>query len=172
VGIDCRAARADVAALARRLHGQGRRAIVERARTLTHLSRAPAHQVARHRRQLHQLLRELRASARRACEQGRSLTATRLLTLERTSARAQGADAAKRRGELESLALALAAHDPDRTLARGYALVQDRAGVPLGSAADAISAGDVRLRFADGTVDASVDASADGPADVRTEAAA
>ena len=42
VGIDCRAARADVAAMARRLHGQGRRAIVERARTLTHLSRAPA----------------------------------------------------------------------------------------------------------------------------------
>jgi exodeoxyribonuclease VII large subunit len=180
VPIDCRAARSELVALTRRLEIQGRRAVVDRARTLAYFSRAPAQHVGRHRRHLHQLLRELRASARRACERGRSLTATRLLTLERTSARAQGADAAKRRGELESLALALAAHDPDRTLARGYALVQDRAGVPLGSAADAISAGDLRLRFADGTVDASVDAStdgpadasADGPADGRTEAAA
>jgi exodeoxyribonuclease VII large subunit len=170
VPIDCRAARSELAALTRRLESQGRRAVVDRARTLAYLSRAPAQHVGRHRRHLHQLLRELRASARRACEQGRSLTATRLLTLERTSARAQGADAAKRRGELERLALALAAHDPDRTLARGYALVQDRAGVPLGSAADAISAGDVRLRFADGTVDASVETSADASADVRTEA--
>src|SRR5205085_2072484 len=41
VPVDCRAARADVAAYARRLHGQGRRAILDRARYLAHLFRAP-----------------------------------------------------------------------------------------------------------------------------------
>jgi exodeoxyribonuclease VII large subunit len=156
VPVDCRAARSDLAALARRLEGHGRRAVVTRARALAHLSRAPAQHLGRHRQHLHQLLRELRASARRACDHGRSVTGKQLLTLERTAARARGSDAAKRRAELERLALALAAHDPERTLARGYALVQDRAGEPLSSAADALSAADVRLRFADGTVEASV----------------
>src|SRR5437763_1693473 len=42
VPIDCRAARADIAAFARRLHGHGRRAILDRARSLTHLARSPA----------------------------------------------------------------------------------------------------------------------------------
>src|SRR5438270_8205379 len=49
VPIDCRAARAELTVAARRLHGHGRRAIVERARTLTHLARSPAQQVARNR---------------------------------------------------------------------------------------------------------------------------
>ncbi len=156
VGIDCRAARADVAAMAGRLHGQGRRAIVERARTLTHLSRAPAHQVARHRRHLHQLLRELRASAKRAGEQGRSLASVHMLVLGRTAARAAGPEQARRRGELERLALALAAHDPGRTLARGYALVEDGAGEPVTTAAAAREAEDLALRFRDGRVRAKV----------------
>ena len=73
VRIDCRAARSDLAAYARRLQGHGRRALVDRARALSHLSRAPGQHVSKHRKQLHQLLRELRASARRACEQ-RTLT--------------------------------------------------------------------------------------------------
>jgi exodeoxyribonuclease VII large subunit len=156
VPIDCRAARADLGALANRLSAHGRRAIVERARALSHLSRAPMQQVQRHRRQLHQLVRELRASARRARETRRSLADTHLTVLSRSAARTQGSDCIKRRRELERLALALAAHDPDRTLARGYALVQDRAGEPLGSAASARDARDLRLRFHDGVVDAAV----------------
>jgi exodeoxyribonuclease VII large subunit len=156
VPIDCRAAGADLTALARRLRGHSRRAIVERARALGHLSRAPRQHVARHRRQLHQLVRELRASAKRACDEGRSLADVHLLVLGRTAARARGSDAVKRRSELERLALALAAHDPDRTLARGYALVQDRAGEPLGSASAARCAGDLRLRFHDGAIGARV----------------
>jgi exodeoxyribonuclease VII large subunit len=157
VPIDCRGARADVAAYGRRLHGHGRRAVVDRARALGHLSRAPTQHVARHRRQLHQLLRELRASARRACEQGRSLAGVHMLVLGRTATRARSSDAPRRGRELERLALALAAHDPDRTLARGYALVADRAGEPLASAAAASSAGDLSLRFHDGVVAATVD---------------
>jgi exodeoxyribonuclease VII large subunit len=144
------------AAEASRLRGQSRRAIVERARTLSHLSRAPGEQVARHRRQLHQLLRELRATARRGSEEGRALASTHLLVLGRVAARASGPDLTQRRRELERLSLALAAHDPDRTLARGYALVEDRAGEPVTTAAAAREAETVRLRFRDGCVPAKV----------------
>jgi exodeoxyribonuclease VII large subunit len=157
VPIDCCAARSDTAAFARRLHGHGRRAILDRARALGHLSRAPTEAVARHRRRLHQLLRELRASARRAPEQGRSLAGVHLLVLGRSAARARSSGDADRRRDLERLALALAAHDPDRTLARGYALVEARDGEPLPSAAAASAAHDLRLRFRDGVVGARVD---------------
>jgi exodeoxyribonuclease VII large subunit len=156
VAIDCRAARADLLGRARRLSRHGRKAIVDRARALGHLSRAPSQHINRHRRQLHQLVRELRASARRACEEGRALAGVHMLVLGRTAARARASDSVKRGRELERLALALAAHDPDRTLARGYALVEDRAGEPLGSASAAREAGDLRLRFRDGSVPARV----------------
>src|SRR5215211_1797804 len=58
-------ARASVQRCGARLAHHGRTAIVERARTLARLSRAPADHVARHRVRLHQHVRELRASARR-----------------------------------------------------------------------------------------------------------
>jgi exodeoxyribonuclease VII large subunit len=156
VPVDCRAARSDVAAYARRLEGQGRRAVVQRARVLAQLSRSPAQHVARNRTRLHQLVRELRASATRAGEKGRSLASVHMLVLGRTAERARSSDRARRRRDLDGLALALAAHDPERTLARGYALVEDREGAPLASAAAARRAGELGLRFRDGTVPAKV----------------
>lgn len=156
VGIDCRAARADLASRARRLDGHRRRAIVDRARALGHLSRAPAQHVARHRRHLHQLLRELRASARRAADDGGELARVHLLVLVRGAARARASDAGNRERDLARLRLALAAHDPERTLARGYALVANRAGEPLASAAAARSAAELRLRFHDDVLRARV----------------
>ncbi|MGA8338124.1 MAG: exodeoxyribonuclease VII large subunit, partial [Solirubrobacteraceae bacterium] len=66
VPIDCDAARAALASSARRLEVHSRRAIVERARMLERLAAAPAQHVTRQRRHLHQLTREMRASARRA----------------------------------------------------------------------------------------------------------
>ncbi len=152
VPIDCRAARGALTMAARRLQGHGRRAVLTRARGLAHLSRAPAEHVTRHRRRLRQLLRELRASARRRHEQGRALAGVHTLVLARTVDRGQSSDGAQRARELERLSLTLAAHDPQRTMARGYALVQDRAGAPLGSAAAARSAGELALRFHDGSV--------------------
>jgi exodeoxyribonuclease VII large subunit len=156
VPIDCSAARVDVLAAARRLDVHRRRAITERARTLERLAAAPGHHVARERRRLHQLVRELRASARRRLEKGSERAGVHAKVLGRATERARTSDAAARRRELERFALALAAHDPERTLARGYALVEDRAGGALGSAAGALAAGEVRLRFHDGTVDAEV----------------
>jgi exodeoxyribonuclease VII large subunit len=157
VPVDCRAARATATQHARRLHGHGRRAVVSRAQVLAQLSRAPAEHVGRHRQRLRQMLKEIRASARRAGRGGRELASVHLLVLGRSADRARSFEAAKRARDLEQLALALAAHDPERTLKRGFALVEDRAGEPLSSAAGAREAGDVALRFHDGVVPARVD---------------
>jgi exodeoxyribonuclease VII large subunit len=156
VPIDCNAARSITAQHARRLHGHGSRAVLDRARALGHMARAPAQHVSRHRRHLHQLLRELRASANRTAVNGHVRADKHLLVLRRSADRARASDAGRRRADLERLRLALAAHDPQRTLARGYALVEDGAGTPLPSAGAARLAARLRLRFHDGTVAAEV----------------
>ena len=158
VPVDCLAARDRAATHAHRLHGHARRAILDRARMLGHLARAPNEHVARDRRRLHQLLRELRASAKRAGDEGRTRASVHLLVLTRSAQRARTSETARRRAELERLSLALAAHDPARTLARGYALVEGRDGDPLPSARAARAAADLRLRFHDGVVGARVEA--------------
>ena len=173
VPVDCRAARVQLHGFAARLERQGRRAIVERARTLARLSRAPADHVARHRARLHQHLRELRASARRGMAAEHRHLATRALVLERKAsatagavgrgatrahgdavalARGQAAARARRAATLERLRLALEAHDPQRTLERGYALVEDAGGAPVTRAEDARAAARLTLRMADGTL--------------------
>jgi len=156
VPIDCNAARTELAARGRRLHVHSTRAISERARTLERLAAAPAQHVMRQRRQLHQLTREMRASARRAVSDGRARAARHLLVLGRSVERARTSERSGRERELQRLSLALAAHDPERTLARGYALVEDRAGDPLTSSDAARAAHDIRVRFRDGAVDAEV----------------
>ncbi|ADB50200.1 exodeoxyribonuclease VII large subunit [Conexibacter woesei] len=178
VQLDVAAARATLIRETRRLGLHGRRAVLDRARTLAGLARAPAEHVARHRRRLHQQLRELRASARRRGAREREVTATRLLVLRRRSTvvaaertradallRADGerlrhtADAAtaRRARDLERLSLALAAHDPARTLERGYALVERSDGELVTSAEQARAAGRLDLRFHDGAVRATVE---------------
>lgn len=177
VRVDCISARAELARAARRLDGHGRRAVLSRARTLAQLSRAPAEALARHRRRLHQHLRELRASARRQGALEREVTGRRLLVLGRKAElagrhgersrrelvtraqrleRAAGQAQLARGRELERLRRALDAHDPDRTLERGYALVEDGAGAPLSSASEARGAQRLALRFHDGRLGADV----------------
>ena len=150
VPVDCAAARVALQASAGRLAGHGRRAVLHRARTLARLSRAPADHVARHRARLHQHLRELRASARRGVAGGRRDVAAQARALERNR---RGAAAGRTRADLERLALALAAHDPQRTLERGYALVEDPAGEPVTSAAAAREQDGLTLRMHDGRVE-------------------
>jgi exodeoxyribonuclease VII large subunit len=156
VPVDCRAARANLGAAARRLNTHSRRAVAERARALERLATAPGHHVARERRRLHQLVRELRASARRRAETDRERAAAQAGAIIRATERARSSGRAGRARELQRLALALAAHDPGRTLARGYALVEDHAGEALGSAHAARAAGLLRLRFHDGSLPATV----------------
>jgi exodeoxyribonuclease VII large subunit len=154
VPVDCLQARADALRLALRRSVHGRRALLHRAQVLVRLSRAPGEHVARERRRLHQDLREMRASGRRRVGDERTRLARKALVLER-KAQAARLDAQRATG-LQALAMALAAHDPARTLERGYALVTDRRGELVTSAAAARRAGDVGLRFGDGAVDATI----------------
>jgi exodeoxyribonuclease VII large subunit len=157
IPIHCATARAALAATAARLRDDGRRAVLQRARALSALSRAPAEQLARQRARLHQQLREMRAGSRRRLGHERTVTARRALVLARKSEATLRDCRERRPGELERLALALAAHDPQRTLERGYALVQSTAGEPIATAARAQRERDVRLRFADDTVPARIE---------------
>jgi exodeoxyribonuclease VII large subunit len=142
---------------ARALDRHGRRAVVERARALARLGRSPAEHVARHRTRLHQQARELRASATRRLVSERRVTRTSAVALDRQARAAAGARGAARRAALDGLTLALGAHDPERIVRRGYAVVDDRAGAVLTSAAEARRAGAVRLFFHDAAVDATID---------------
>jgi exodeoxyribonuclease VII large subunit len=63
----------------------------------------------------------------------------------------------RRRAALRRAEVALRAHEPERTLERGYALVEDTAGEPVSEAAGARAAGRVKLRFADGSVGARIE---------------
>jgi exodeoxyribonuclease VII large subunit len=173
VPVDCTAARAALVGATARLERQGRRAVVDRARTLARLSRAPAHHVARHRARLHQQARELRAVTRRAVLSGDRATAAHATNLAR-KARAAGASAERagravgldataldrsataalerRRRDLDRVLATLAAHDPQRTLERGYALLEDPSGEPVTSAASARSQPALTIRLHDGRV--------------------
>jgi exodeoxyribonuclease VII large subunit len=151
VGCHVGEARAALAHGARRLDQHARRAILDRARTLARLSRAPARYVARERERLHQKLREIRAAATRRVDAERATTTRAATALARTQAASR---TAHRRRDLDRLLLALDAHDPQRTLERGYALVASREGTPLTTATSAREAREVTLRFADGTADA------------------
>lgn len=175
VPIDCTAARAGLGQAAARLHRHGRRAVLDRARTLARLSRAPGHHVARHRTRLHQQLRELRAATRRAVTTGERGTQQRAAALtrkataatfnaERSSRRAR-TDAAtldrasagaleRRRRDLDRILGTLAAHDPQRTLERGYALLEDEHGEPITSATAAHAQPTLTIRLHDGRVTA------------------
>jgi len=173
VPVDCGAARAALHGHAARLERQSRRAIVDRARTLARLSRAPAHHVAKHRTRLHQQLRELRASARRGIAAGERTNHASAAALARNGRAAElgttrggqraRLDAAaldraaatardRRRRDLDRLAVALAAHDPQRTLERGYALVEGADGEPVTTAAAAAAQPELSLRLHDGSI--------------------
>jgi exodeoxyribonuclease VII large subunit len=178
VGIDCGAALRALRAAALGIDASGRRAVVERARHLAGSSRAPREHLARHRTRLHQLTRELRATSGRGrgkrLEFQRRIVAT-VLGRKADAARVQAAqqvagltgrtasldravrDAAERRARwLERTGAAMRAHDPERTLERGYALALDAAGEPL-TAPDVLRrAGSFDLRMHGGTVPARV----------------
>jgi exodeoxyribonuclease VII large subunit len=150
VPVDCAAARSALAGLAGRLERQGRRAVVDRARALSRLSRAPGQHLDRHRGRLHQHLRELRASSRRAVSEAERGRAAAAAGLARAGGSATGAH--RRRRELDRLLAVLAAHEPQRTLERGYALLEDPAGEPVTSAAAAGALPRLTVRLHDGRV--------------------
>jgi exodeoxyribonuclease VII large subunit len=179
VGIDCAVAAERLRHSARRLDACGRAAVVRRARELGGLSRAPRDHLDRHRRDLHQKARELRATARRGIgsqivwqQRVAALVFTRKRDAALASSAGEGARLGARAARLERAAAVLAerrtaalakhtaalfAHDPERTLERGYALLLDEAGEPLGNAAAVREAGAFTARMADAEVRAKVE---------------
>jgi exodeoxyribonuclease VII large subunit len=179
VPLDCLAARRELRRSSLSLRRAGEGAVGARARHLGALARGPARALQRERGGLNQKIREIRAASQRGLSERGAfqrriasvvLDRARRRALERTATavaaeRRRGAAielsatrALRRRREvLERAALTLRAHDPERTLERGYALAETREGEPVTTAAAAVAAGDVRLRFADGRVEAEIE---------------
>jgi exodeoxyribonuclease VII large subunit len=158
VPLDCNAARSDLTRGAAALRRAGEGAVGSRSRHLVALARGPARALRRERIALNQKTREIRASSERGLAERRAFQ-RRLasVVLSRAARRAAGAEADSRREALRRAQVAFRAHEPERTLERGYALAEDAAGEPVTSAAGAIAAGRVRLRFVDGGVGAEID---------------
>jgi exodeoxyribonuclease VII large subunit len=158
VPLDCRAARTglgrSLAALCRAAEGS----VKARTPHLVALARGPARALRRERLALNQKTREIRAASERGLTERLGFQ-RRLATvvLERAQRRAAGAEMERRRTALRRAEVALRAHEPERTLERGYALVEDREGKPVTSASAATAAERVRLRFADGSVGAEIE---------------
>ncbi|HKZ14672.1 MAG TPA: exodeoxyribonuclease VII large subunit [Solirubrobacterales bacterium] len=176
VPLDCRQARRELGRQSLCLRRGADGAIGARARHLGSLARGPARALQRQRTVLNQKTREMRAASERGlAERGAFQRRIATVVLERARRRAldraAGAEekgrrhgaaldsaseraVAQRREALRKAAVALRAHDPERTLERGYALAETEDGEPLTNAAAVAAAGRFSLRFSDGRVDA------------------
>jgi len=153
VPLDCLAARTHLERCAVALRRAGEGAIDARSRHLGALARGPARALQRQRSDLNQKIREIRAAAERGVADRASFQRRiGTVVLERARRRALGADMQRQREALKRAAVALRAHEPERTLERGYALVEGEDGEPLTSAAEAGAAERISLRFGDGRV--------------------
>jgi exodeoxyribonuclease VII large subunit len=176
VPLDCGAARREVSRRAIALRRGADGAIGARARHLGALARGPARALQRQRTVLNQKTREIRAASERGIA-GRGAFQRRIATIVLERARWRALDRVERAGEAErrhgvgldaaagralaqrrealrNAAVTLRAHDPERTLERGYALAETADREPLTSAAAAAAAGRFSLRFSDGRIDA------------------
>ncbi|HEX5990323.1 MAG TPA: exodeoxyribonuclease VII large subunit [Solirubrobacterales bacterium] len=153
VPLDCLAARGSLERCAVALRRAGEGAIEARSRHLGALARGPARALQRQRSDLNQKIREIRAASERGLADRTSFQRRiGTVVLERARRRALGADMEQQREALRRAAVALRAHEPERTLERGYALVEGESGEPLTSAAEAGAAERISLRFSDGRV--------------------
>ena len=142
---------------AAQLGRRARLAVAARARALAAMARVPGEQLQRHRRDLHQRAREIRASSARVAAADRDLTRIRAEVLRRKARAGAGPETEARRRALAAVTAALEAADPKTVLARGYAIVEAPSGDPVTSAAEALRQEKVRLRFADGEVGAKIE---------------
>jgi len=178
VALDLGQARSALALAATRASRAGRQAIRDRVGPLRNLAKGPGRAVRAERTRLNQKTREIRAASvrgvgarrdetRRLLERGlvpgvsraaRSVSSARASNA--TAPRELATQVARRldqgRRRLRTEEMALRAHDPQRTLERGYARVEDRSGEPVVDSAAARRAAALRILFADGGVDATV----------------
>ncbi|HET6830841.1 MAG TPA: exodeoxyribonuclease VII large subunit [Solirubrobacterales bacterium] len=175
IQIDVAAARGRLSVAAARLADRGREAAPGRARRLAAGVRALAHHTDGQRRYLHQKVRELRATSAKSITSGAADASRRALVLARkrsaalhgtevaaTRLNGQAAAVARhgrtapeaRQAALRRIAQTLAAHEPERVLERGYALVTDAGeeDAIVTSAAEARRRRRLRVRFSDDDV--------------------
>jgi exodeoxyribonuclease VII large subunit len=154
VPLDCGAARASLQRCAASLRRAGEGAVGARTRHLGALARGPARALRRERTALNQKTREIRAASERGVVQ-RAAFQRRIaqVVLDRAARRAAGPEAKRRREALTRAEVAFRAHDPERTLERGYALAEDAEGEPVTSAAAAARLDRITLRFSDDRID-------------------
>lgn len=156
--LDCLAAREALERSATALRRAADGAVRARTPHLAALARGPGRALRRERLALNQKTREMRAASERGVAERLGFQRRVAgVVLERAARRAAGPEMERRREALHRAAVALRAHEPERTLERGYALVEGPDGAPVTTAAAATAAGRVRLRFADGGVGARVE---------------
>jgi exodeoxyribonuclease VII large subunit len=158
VPLDCAEARRGVRRCAAALRRAAEGAVGARNRHLVALARGPARALRRERAALNQHTREIRAASERGLAE-RLAFQRRLavVVLERARRRAVGAEIGGRRDALRRVEVALRAHDPERTLERGYALAERDGGEPVTSASEARELDRITLRFSDGRIEARPD---------------
>jgi exodeoxyribonuclease VII large subunit len=154
VPLDCNEARRGLARCGASLRRVADGAVRARSRHLVALARGPARALRRERGMLNQKTREIRAASERGlAERRRRQQRIAGVVLERARRRAAGPELEARREALRRAELALRAHDPDRTLERGYALAEGGDGEPVTTAAAARQLDRISLRFSDGRVE-------------------
>lgn len=146
-----------LAASAAELERRSRRDIARRARHVAAMARVPGEQLRRHRVDLHQRAREIRASAARTVAADTGMTLTRAEVIRRKAQAAAGPEAEEKKRALAAYTAAIDGADPKAVLSRGYAIVERPDGEPLTTAESARREAEVKLRFADGEVDAKID---------------
>ena len=176
VPLDCRLARTELVSTSALLDRIATAAVNDRIAPLIVKANGPGRAVKVQRAALNQKARETRASSERsvgtrraylAGSTARHLTAGlaragRTIESERTKvaglpdrlAARIAKETERDRVHLDRHALALRAHDPQRTLERGYARVEDDGGNPVVNKGAAKKAGDLAIHFSDGVVKA------------------
>ena len=151
IPLDCVAARGHLDRVVASLGRAADAALRSRTPHLASLARGPGRALSRERLALNQRTREIRAASERGVAERLSYQRRlAMVVLERALRRAAGPELGGRREALRSAEVALRAHQPERTLERGYALVESADGEPLTSAAAARAVDEISLRFADG----------------------
>lgn len=158
VPLDCTDARRGLIRCAASLRRASAGAVGARNRHLVALARGPARALRRERAALNQKTREIRAASERGIADRLSFQRRlAVVVLERARLRAAGAELGSRRDALRRAEVALRAHEPERTLERGYVLAETDEGEPVTSAETARRLDEISLRFADGRIKARPD---------------
>jgi exodeoxyribonuclease VII large subunit len=178
VPLDCGLARTGLSQAGAEISRRARTVISDRVGPLATSAGAPARAIRAQRSVLDQKTREVRASSERGLATRRERLRsglTRGLVPGLTRNRRIAAEALRRIGGTAGLVgqqasdsigrrreagmrrrVTLRAHDPQRTLERGYARVEDDSGGPIATTSAAREAGRIDVVFADGRVEALV----------------